>query len=166
VLVEGAAYIHAGTSIGTGAVYSLALSHDGTTIALGHNDGFTLWNINDPNISVSVDKFGIVESLAFSPDDKQIVTGGRESNAEVGKNLNLWTLITDQEEMLLHQIKNYTADQIRLIYQLCFQFLKDQKVTLKKGSEEEAIFKTLPQDMQNLLNDLFSLKGWFSGWWS
>jgi WD40 repeat protein len=165
VLVDNFANINISTRWAGESIYCLVFSHDGKTIALGHNNGFTLLNINDPSMFMSVNRFGEVLSLAFSPDDKQIVTGGHESGAKVGKNLNLWTLITDQEEMLLQQVKNYNADQIRLIYQLYFQFSKNQKVTLKKSSEEEAIFKTLPQDMQNLLNDLFSLKGWFSGWW-
>jgi WD40 repeat protein len=153
-----------GRTIAGGGVNSLALSHDDKKIALGHTDGFKLLDINDPTNTVSVDKFGVVFDLAFSPDDKKIVTGGR-SGIFVGKNLFLWTLLTDQEELLLKQVKNYNADQTRLIYQLCSQFLKDKKVVLEKSSEEEAIFKTLPQDMQNLLNDLFSFKGWLSGWW-
>jgi WD40 repeat protein len=149
------------------AIASVMFSHSGKKIALGlgHDSGFILLDIKDPHNIVRIDNFGMsVYSMAFSPDDRQIVTGG-EATGLFGKSLMLWTLLTDQEALLVNQIKNYTADQVRLIYQLYFQSLKDQKVALKKGSEEEVIFKTLPQDMQNLLNDLFSLKGWFSGWW-
>jgi hypothetical protein len=73
--------------------------------------------------------------------------------------------VTDQEQALLNQIKNYNVDQVRLIYQLCLQSSKKQSIELKKGSEEEQIFKTLPEDMQKLLTDLFLPKGWLSGWW-
>ncbi|HLO27517.1 MAG TPA: protein kinase [Anaerolineales bacterium] len=58
-------------------VRSLAFSHDGKTIA-GAGDGFIFfWNVADGEIVRQVDneKFGIVSSLDFSPDDSMLVTG-------------------------------------------------------------------------------------------
>ena len=87
-----------------------------------------------------------VYAVAFSSDGKYIVSGsyGRQNN------LILWTLLTDQEDALLKQLKNYNADQIRLIYQLCGKALRGE--TIQLSSEELQI---LPQDMQKLLTDLF-----------
>jgi WD40 repeat protein len=144
---------------------SLILSYDGKKIALGFNNRFILLDIHNPNNQIEIGKIGMsVDVMAFSPDGKQMITGGK-SLGMFGKNLILWTLLTDQEEVLLNQIKNYNADQVRLIYQLCLQSSKKQAIALKKGSEEEQIFKTLPEDMQKLLSDLFLPKSWISGWW-
>jgi WD40 repeat protein len=164
VLIDNVADLGIGMTIAAGGINCVLFSHDDKKIALGHNDGFILLDINDPNNRVVVDKFGIVFSMSFNLNDRQIVTGGR-SGILVGKNLNLWTLLTDQEEALLKQIQNYNADQVRLIYQLCLQSSKKQTIELKKGSEEYKIFMTLPEDMQKLLTDLFLKKGWLSGWW-
>jgi WD40 repeat protein len=141
------------------------LSHDGKKIVLSSGDKFVLLDIHNPNNRVVIDKISSsILSMKLSPDDKHIVTVGTVTS--FGTNFYLWTLLTDQEEALLNQIKNYNADQIRLIYQLCLQSSKKQKIELKKGSEEHKIFMTLPEDMQKLLNDLFVPKGWLSGWWS
>jgi WD40 repeat protein len=164
VLIDNVADLGIGMTIAAGGINCVLFSHDDKKIALGHNDGFILLDINDPNNRVVVNKFGVVFSMSFNPNDRQIVTGGR-SGILVGKNLNLWTLLTNQEEALLKQIQNYNADQVRLIYQLCLQSIKKQAIELKKGSEEYKIFMTLPEDMQKLLTDLFLPKGWFSGWW-
>jgi WD40 repeat protein len=139
-------------------------SHDGNKIALSFGIGLYLLDMKDPQYLIVINNFSPSEAMAFSPNGRQIVTGGL---AEVlsRKNLILWTLITDQEEALVNQIKNYNADQVRLIYQLCLQSLKKQSIELKKNSEEQKIFMTLPEDMQKLLTDLFIPKGWLSGWW-
>jgi hypothetical protein len=52
-----------------------------------------------------------------------------------------------------------------LIYQLSLQLLKGRSIALKKDSNEQQIFLTLPQDMQKLLQDLQLTKGLLSGWW-
>ncbi|HLJ31788.1 MAG TPA: WD40 repeat domain-containing protein [Candidatus Babeliales bacterium] len=137
-------------------VSSLALSHDGKQIALGHHNGFTLLDINDPNNRVTVDTSKAVLAIAFSPDDKRIVTGESafsKNNSE--SNLNIWTVFTDQERQLLNQVRNYTVDQIRLIYMFCLKASKGEKILLQSDSEEQNIFMTLPEDMQKLLKDLF-----------
>ncbi len=147
-------------------VFTVAFSPDDTKIVSGcdsdHNN-LILWDISNPDNIVQqilIDHPDSVSSAAFSPDGTKIVYGcyGDENN------LIIWTLLTDQENTLLKQLKNYTVDQIRLIYQLCLQLLKGQAMALKQGSEEQEIFMTLPQDMQKLLTDLFA-KSWFSGWW-
>jgi DNA-binding beta-propeller fold protein YncE len=58
-------------------VRSLAFSHDGKTIA-GGGDGFIyFWNMEDGELLRKVDdeRFGVVNSLDFSPDDSLLVTG-------------------------------------------------------------------------------------------
>ena len=151
--------------------YCAAFSPDNKRVISGGGCGqyltgnnLILWNVSQKNNITYQALKGhpySVTRVQFTPDGKKIISGGRG----VSNNLILWTLLTDEEERLLHQVKNYTIDQIELMYRLCSQFLKDQKVVLEKDSQEEVIFKTLPQDMQNLLSDLFSLKGWMSGWW-
>jgi len=145
-------------------IYSMILSHDGKKIALGYWNGFMLLDINNPHNRVRVE-CGHVHSMVFTPNDRQIVTGGKFRRVLLEEYLILWTLLTDEEEALLNQIKNYNANQVRLIYQLCLQSSKKQSIVLKKDSEEYQIFMTLPEDMRKLLTDLFLPKGWFSGWW-
>ncbi|HLX54413.1 MAG TPA: WD40 repeat domain-containing protein, partial [Aquella sp.] len=61
-------------------VTSLIFSHDGKKIVLGHLDGFILLDIDNPNNQVVINNIGMkVHSMAFSPDDKQIVTGGEST---------------------------------------------------------------------------------------
>src|SRR5438046_9707250 len=123
---------------------NIVFNHDCKKIIIGQNDCFVILDINDPkNNIVRVDKFGVVFSLALSPDGKQIVTGGR-SGILIGKNLILWTLLTDEEEMLLKELKNYNADQVRLIYTFCLKALKGEAISLQSDSEEQNIFMTLP----------------------
>lgn len=147
------AFSNTGTGIAKGAVRSLAFNNDGKRLALGYNNGFIVLDINDPeNNIVHFDKFG-ADSLAWSPDDKQIVTGGWEMITR--RNLILWTLLSEQEEMLLKELKNYSADQIRLIYTFCLRALKGETISSKADSEEQDTFMTLPKDMQQLLKDPF-----------
>ena len=141
-----------------GAVWSVAFSHDGKSIVSGYcgnQNNLILWDISDKkNITHKVLEGHpcSVGSVAFSPDGKRIVSGcGGEEN-----NLILWTLVTDQEELLLNQIKNnYTTDQLRLLYQLYVRVLKGQAIV---GGNEERIFMTLPDEMQQLLTDVILTK--------
>ena len=99
-------------------------------------------------------------SVAFSLDGKKIVSGGGGDQ----NNLLVWTLLTDQEELVLKRINNYTAEHIRLIYQLCSELAKGSIKQL--AGDRLALYQTLPQEMQLLLNNIFwPKKGWFSGWW-
>lgn len=56
---------------------SLAFSHDGKTIAGGGDGVIYFWNAEDGALLGQVDdgKFGVVNSLDFSPDDTMLVTG-------------------------------------------------------------------------------------------
>lgn len=148
-----------------GRIASLVFSHEGKKIALGNGYGCTLLDVYDPNDRLVFNP-GAVSALAFSPGDKQIIMGVKTSIfAEFQEyRLALWTILTDQEETLLKELKNYTADQIRLIYTFCLKALKGEKISLKSDSEEQDIFMTLPKDMQQLLKGLFFSQGWFSGW--
>jgi WD40 repeat protein len=137
------------------SVLAVAFSHDDTKVVSG-GSFLILWDISDlQNIThqTLASYPNGVESVAFSPDSTKIVAGVKYSK----NNLILWTILTDQENTLLKQLQNYTTNQILLIYQLCLQSLKGQRIALKEGSEEEVIFMTLPQDMQRLLIDLLSI---------
>src|SRR5579863_2627204 len=133
-------------------VKAIAFSPDGKYIiseSLDDQHNLIIWDMSNPNNvthQVLEGHLNGVTSAAFSPDGKYIVSGsyGRQNN------LILWTLLTDQEDALLKQLKNYNADQIRLIYQLCGKALRGE--TIQLSSEELQI---LPQDMQKLLTDLF-----------
>jgi WD40 repeat protein len=134
------------------SVFSAAFSLDGKYIVSGNygkQNNLIVWDVSNPNNiihQVLVGHQGTVTSVAFSPDGKQVISG----SFDYQNNLILWTLLTDQEEALLKQLKNYNADQIRLIYQLCGKALRGEIIQL--SSEELQI---LPQDMQKLLTDLF-----------
>ncbi len=70
----------------------------------------------------------------------------------------LWTLPTDQEEDLFNQIKNYTVEQILLMFQLCSKSLQYQKfILLKKGTEEYDLFMSLPEEMRLFLHKLIRI---------
>lgn len=103
----------------------------------------------------------VILSVAFSPDGTMIVSGCTGSE----DNLIVWLLLTAHEESLINNIAHYSADQVRLVYQLCLQSSDGQKIILKQGSDEQKIFMTLPQDMQKLLTDLLFPKGFFYNWW-
>jgi WD40 repeat protein len=125
----------------------LRFSHDGKKIALSSGNKFILLDIHNSNNRVVIDKISrSILSMELSSDNKHIVTVGTITPFDT--NVYLWTLLTDQEEAVLNQVKNCNADQMRLMYQLCLQSLKKQTIELKKGSEEEQIFKTLPEEMQ------------------
>jgi len=149
-------------------VRSAMFNRNNTKIVSGSLDKATnnliLWDISNPNNITHQKLVGhthSVLSVAFSPDNKYIISGAGTKN-----NLILWTLLTDQEELLLHQFKDYTADQIRLIYQLCIQASKKQPVVLTQDSDDYHTFTTLPQDMQNLLNALVMTNSeWLSRLW-
>ncbi|HLW72826.1 MAG TPA: WD40 repeat domain-containing protein [Candidatus Babeliales bacterium] len=134
---------------------AVAFSPDGKHIVSGSNDGqnnLIVWdmsNLNNITHQVLVGHSDRVFSVAFSPDGKHIVSGHSGNQ----HNLIVWTLLTDQEEALLKQLTDYSADQMRLIYRLCCNTLSGKKIT--QNSEEQILLKSLSQDMQRLLTDLF-----------
>ncbi|HLW73035.1 MAG TPA: WD40 repeat domain-containing protein [Candidatus Babeliales bacterium] len=143
-------------------VRAVAFSPDGKQIvsgSYGDQNNLIVWDVSNPNHithQVLVEPQDNVTAVAFSTDGKRIVS----ANSSDQHNLRLWTLLTDQEDALLKQLENYSADQIRLIYRLRGKALRGE--IIKLNSEE---LKILPQDMQKLLTDLLVQKGWFSGLW-
>ncbi|HLW73413.1 MAG TPA: WD40 repeat domain-containing protein [Candidatus Babeliales bacterium] len=143
-------------------VTTVAFSPDGKQIVSGgkgEQNSLIVWDVSNPNNithQVLVEPQGTVVAVAFSPDGKRIVSG----NFSKQHNLRLWTLLTDQEDALLKQLRDYNPDQIRLIYRLRDKALRGETIQLSSGE-----LKILPQNMQKLLTDLFSQKGWLSGLW-
>ena len=145
-------------------IFSVAFSPDGTKIVSscwGDQNNLIIWDaITGKRLCNLAGHLKGVESVAFSPDGTKIVSGGGGDQ----NNLLVWTLLTDKEELVLKRINNYTAEQIRLIYQLCSELAKGSIKQL--AGDRLALYQTLPQEMQLLLNNIFwPKKGWFSGWW-
>ncbi len=132
----------------------------------GDKNNLILWHINNPNNityqSLTSPHSGVL-SVAFSPNGKKMISGGHGTTDQ----LFLWTLLTDQQELLLNNLENYKIDPIRLIYQLCLQAGQGKTITFKQDSEEQKVFATLPQEMQDLLNDLLMSHNsfWFYKLW-
>src|SRR5262249_3540568 len=60
-----------------GPVRCLALTHDGCTLAVGNDDDvIRLCDLEGKEVRPPTGHTGIVSSIAFSPDDRRIVTGG------------------------------------------------------------------------------------------
>ena len=87
------------------------------------------------------DKAGI-QSLAFSPDGKKLVSGSGGKN-----NLVLWRLV-DQEEIILRQVQKYNDDQVMLIEKLCIAESQDKIVQLTQA--EYVLFEKLDLNIKNL----------------
>jgi WD40 repeat protein len=82
----------------TDAVNSLAFSSDGTILATGHYDGsLRLWNSRSGELIQTMQSEGVVESLAFSPLNNLLATGGSFRNSEV----RLWDLETGKPVRIL-----------------------------------------------------------------
>jgi WD40 repeat protein len=130
-------------------VVAVGFSPDGKYIvsgSLGDQNNLIVWDVSNPNNithQVLVGHPGGVDAVAFSPDGKCIVSGGYGRQ----DNLIVWTLLTDQEDALLKQLTDYSADQMRLIYQLRGKALRGETIKLSE-------LEILPQDMQKLLTDL------------
>ena len=76
-----AGQIEIATFDGQGSVYSVALSPDGKTLALGcgAEAGLRLWDIEGGmEIAVLKEHYDYVTSVAFSPDGKMLASGGRD----------------------------------------------------------------------------------------
>ena len=139
-------------------INALAISHDGKKLASGDEKGvIIIWDIQDP-YNIVPDKILTrhayeVLSLDFSPNDKQLISSamGREDN------FILWTFINKQEE-LVKQLPHYNLDQLNLIYEWCIKASAHQPIYLKKNSDNEKIFLTLPTQMQQLLTELFMIQ--------
>ena len=84
------------------AVYGLAFSRDGQTLASGDFDGrIIIWNVQSrPQIEKQLDVHNRIFGLAFSPDGQWLVSGG------VDQKLTLWNTTTWQQERQLEGHKN------------------------------------------------------------
>lgn len=62
-------------------IKSLALSHDGKTLAGGGSGFLYLWNVENGELihRVEEDRYGVVNSLDFSPDGSLLVSGSSDS---------------------------------------------------------------------------------------
>lgn len=66
-------------------VKSLAFSHDGKTLAGGGSGFIYFWNIENGELihQIEDDRFGVMNSLDFSPDDSLIVSGSTDNMVRV-----------------------------------------------------------------------------------
>lgn len=141
-------------------VDSVAFNPNGICFASGcgeHTNNLIIWDMTHPkNITphVVIGHPNDVLSIAFNHNGTQMLSGcwGLKNN------LILWTLLTEQEQTLLSQLKNYDIDQILLMYQFCLQSTQGTLIKLQKNSAEEKIFNTLSPLMQELLLNLFMKK--------
>jgi WD40 repeat protein len=147
----------------TASVNSVAFSHDNKNILVGLSGSkanVELWdisNINRITHSAFTGLWNDVYTVAFSPDDKIFLVGGKYYSL-VYSTLIKWENLTDQQAALVNRLKEYNVDHLRLIYKLCLISLKDQTNKLNLDSEERVIFKNLEDGMQKLLRDLRLIK--------
>jgi WD40 repeat protein len=120
---------------------------------------FTVWNVSDlKNVTEQVIIRPPVRSkdswktvVKFSNDGNKILLTGDNPYS-----LYLYILLTDNQAALLNSIKNYTLDQILLLYELYVQSVR--------GGVPEKDFGILPGGMKNLLKNLGFVEQ--KKWWS
>jgi len=97
-----------------------------------------------------------VIAVAFSRDGRKIVSGswGDEDN------LVLWNLINDQDHVALNELKTCSSEGLILVYQLCLDAVKDKIISLQ--ADEKKTFQDLPQQLQQLLNNVLLPQGLIS----
>jgi len=93
----------------TGAINSIAFSQDGTKLATGHYDGVIhLWETAKFSLLKTLQTEGVVESLAFSPDNLLLASG----QSYKGQNVQLWSVETGELLQTLpghtHAVENLT----------------------------------------------------------
>ncbi len=118
------------TTLRTGSVFSLALSPDGTMIAIGSNHRVDLWDIaTEKNITpLEWSILHYVHSVAFSPDGTMVAAGaGHDSGG--GGTVRLWDVATGEN------IANLEGD---MSYVWSVTFSPDG-TTLAIGSEQGII---------------------------
>jgi len=106
-------------------VKSLAFSHDGKTIA-GAGDGFIyFWDAASGELLRQVDnvRFGVVNSIDFSPDDTLLVSGGADEIVRI------WDV---SSASLLKELPGHTSP----IYGVCFS---PDGETIASGANEASI---------------------------
>ena len=83
-------------------VNSVMFSPDDNFLAVGHDAGLAVWNVSTWNEVVSYTNITNVYSLCFSPDGKQLATGGSDGNVRI------WNTSTWDE------VQNYSASPHRI----------------------------------------------------
>ena len=83
-------------------VNSVMFSPDDNFLAVGHDAGLAVWNVSTWNEVVSYTNITNVYSLCFSPDGKQLATGGSDGNVRI------WNTSTWDE------VENYSASPHRI----------------------------------------------------
>lgn len=113
---------------------------------------------------------GPMRSMAISPNNRKIMLGYEHLSAlgNYGSALIECTLWTDDDDAIINQLKNCDSDELELILDKCSEG-NDGSVKELVGAEAET-FQSLPQDIKQVLSDLFwpekpKQKSWFSGWW-
>lgn len=140
---------------------SVRLSPDGKRIFVAGNLGgpksgfITVFDAhNGKNIGDLITNYqGLITSLALSPDGNKILFEAYYHADDVGNHTVLWTLLSNEEEEIFKNIYNCPADQVRLLFQLCSELLNGSIKPL--DSDKSAIYKQLPPNMQELLNNIF-----------
>ena len=136
-----------------GYVKLAAFSSDGTnivSISYGNHNNFIVWDAKTgQKLFTLVDHpETIMDSVAFSPDGTQIVSCCRENKNNL---ILLLTLLTDAQKVMLNTIDGYSADKVRLLYQLCLQSSKGSVKSLEGNNL--VLFRELPTDIQQLLSN-------------
>ena len=88
--------------------YSIDFSHDGNTIATSYSDNIIqLWDVNKgqkiKQLKGHTGVFTGVNSIAFSPDDKLIISGGGD------KSVRVWKLKNSQEKYILRDHQRWIS---------------------------------------------------------
>jgi WD40 repeat protein len=101
----------------TGAVNVIAFSPDGSTLASGHYDGtIRLWDMRTGEQYLAFETKEVVQSLAFSPDGRVLVTGGSYQDSLV----RLWSAGTGA---LLRTLDGHTKGVTHVLFSPDSQYL-------------------------------------------
>jgi len=89
----------------TDAIYVIALSSDGKTLASGDRDGIIiLWDTESWRPIQKIKLQNWIKSLAFSPDGKKLVVGSAvmgASGSQIGGEINVWDIAAKKSVTLM-----------------------------------------------------------------
>ena len=101
----------------TGAVTQIVFSPDGGVLASGHYDGFIrLWDLRTGDEILSIPTGAVVESLAFNPDGRILVSGGSYEDSLI----RLWDAGNGQ---FLRELQGHIGGVNHLIFSPDAQYL-------------------------------------------
>ncbi len=128
----------------------LLSSNDKEMIVLNcyeEDNNISLWDFSD---DAKITHYGLAGSddafysaAALSHDDTKLITANT-SGVQLSYNITLYTLLTEEEKILLDNVKNYNPAWLRLLYQLC--------LAEKPLKNDDLIL--LPNNMKKLLSGL------------